>query len=515
MKRYKIFTLILLVAGMSTFSSWGKLEPEDYSEINPSIFPKTEADIQALVLSCYYPLRGDWWDGILSGTGRGIQNINDCTCGILTGSYGIQKKMSQMNYYPDTEKLTWFYYTSSSSYASNGYANKVSRCTSVLYQIENSSLSDELKNKYEAEVRCARAFMSYLLYDMYGTLVVAPIEAINNPLEEKPLPRLTTAEMVKFIDDDLDFAVKYLPSPSATEYGKFSKGLANMLKIRLYLHETPNDKSYFNKVETIAREMMKSDYGYELQSDYNAMFDRGGQGAANKELIWAIPCAYNGPCHNQWHVEVLPTDFSGHGMPVGFGDFCSTWYFYNTFEEKDLRKERLLTSYTTTEGVVCTKENPGSSNLDIGPIPLKIGYDSGVAGSGGYTDIDLVIFRYADVYLSLAEALVEKTGASAADFQEAIGYINKIRERAGLEDLTYANYNTAEKLLDAILMERYHEFWCENGQYRADLIRYHRLVPLVKAITQSPYAAQYKELYPLPLQVISDGKGVVLQNPGY
>ena len=56
-------------------------------------------------------------------------------------------------------------------------------------------------------------------------------------------------------------------------------------------------------------------------------------------------------------------------------------------------------------------------------------------------DIDIVIFRYADVYLSLAEALVEKTGATAADFQEAIGYINKIRERAGLEDLTYANYN--------------------------------------------------------------------------
>ncbi len=515
MKRYKIFTLILLVAGMSTFSSCGKLEPEDYSEINPSIFPKTEEDLQSLVMSCYYPLRGSWWDGIFSTSERGIQAVNDATCGIISGTSGIQKIMSQMNYYPNTERLTWFYYTSSSKYGGHGYANKISRCTLVLDQIEKSSLSDELKNKYEAEVRCARAFMSYVLYDMFGTLVVAPIETLNNPLEEKSLPRLTTAEMVKFIDDDLDFAVKYLPSPSATEYGRFSKGLANMLKIRLYLHETPNDKSYFNKVETIAREMMKSDYGYELQSDYNAMFDRGGQGSANKELIWAIPCSYNGPCYNQWHLMVLPTNFSDHGMGAGWGSFCSTWYFYNSFEEKDIRKERLLTSYKASDGNTYTKEKPGSSKLKIGPIPLKFGYDTGVSTSGGYTDIDIVIFRYADVYLSLAEALVEKTGATAADFQEAIGYINKIRERAGLEDLTYANYNTADKLLDAILMERYHEFWCENGQYRADLIRYHRLAPLVQTITQSPYAAQYKELYPLPLQVISDGKGAVIQNPGY
>src|SRR5574344_1534740 len=116
MKRYKIFTLILLVAGMSTFSSCGKLEPEDYSEINPSIFPKTEEDLQSLVMSCYYPLRGSWWDGIFSTSERGIQAVNDATCGIISGTSGIQKIMSQMNYYPNTERLTWFYYTSSSKY---------------------------------------------------------------------------------------------------------------------------------------------------------------------------------------------------------------------------------------------------------------------------------------------------------------------------------------------------------------------------------------------------------------
>ena len=115
----------------------------------------------------------------------------------------------------------------------------------------------------------------------------------------------------------------------------------------------------------------------------------------------------------------------------------------------------------------------------------------------------------------MAEALCEKPGATAADLHEAIDNVNVIRNRAGLANLQYADYDTPSKLLDAILLERWHEFWCENGQFRADLIRYHKLIPWVKSINDSPYAEEYKELYPLPLSVISDGKGQVKQNPGY
>ena len=60
-----------------------------------------------------------------------------------------------------------------------------------------------------------------------------------------------------------------------------------------------------------------------------------------------------------------------------------------------------------------------------------------------------------------------------------------------------------------------HEFWCENGQYRADLIRHDKFVQRAIDVTQTPYANKYKELYPLPLSVITDGKGQVKQNPGY
>ena len=320
--------------------------------------------------------------------------------------------------------------------------------------------------------------------------------------------------MIKFIEDDLLFAADYLPYPGATEYGKFSKGLAKMLLIRLYLHETVNNKEYYTKVETLARELMDSKYGYQLMSDYPAMFELGGQGSANKEIIWAIPSSGEGPNMNQWHMGALPTDFNQNGMGAGWGICTSTWWFYDTFEPSDTRKTYLLDHYTNAAGEVIDRNTPNSP-LATGPIPLKIGYDPAVLGSGGYSDIDVIIYRYADVYLSLAEALVMKPGASASDYTEALSYVNKVRARAKLKDLKMDDVNTQEKFIDCILTERSHEFWCENGQYRADLIRHDKFVQRAIDVTQTPYANKYKELYPLPLSVITDGKGQVKQNPGY
>lgn len=437
--------------------------------------------------------------------------INDATTEVLTGTWGPAQVCSELNFFPETSDVTWFYYTNNEPY---GYANKVSRCTIVLDQIEKSSVSESLKVRYSAEVRCARGMLSYILYDMYGPLVVAPIEVLLSPLEEKPLPRLSHEEMVKFIEDDLTFAAEHLPYPGATQYGKFSKGLANMLLIRLYLHETVTSKDYYTKVETLARELMKSEYGYRLMPNYPSMFELNGQGSTNSEIIWAIPSSNEGPNENQWHMIALPTDFKQGGMGAGWGTITSTWWFYDTFEAGDTRKTYLLDHYTNASGEVVTRYTDGTT-LGMGPIPMKFGYDPDVLGAGGLSNIDIIIYRYADVYLSLAEALVMKLGASQADYKEALGYVNLVRNRAKLKDLKLEDVSTQEAFINQLLTERSHEFWCENGQYRADLIRHDKFVQRAKDVTQTPYATRYKELYPLPLSVITDGKGQVKQNKGY
>ena len=328
------------------------------------------------------------------------------------------------------------------------------------------------------------------------------------------MARLSKEEMVKFIEDDLIFAATYLPTPTEAEYGRFSQGLANMLLIRLYLHESPENKEYYTKIEEIARKLMAPSYGYRLSTSYTQMFEIGGQGKGNAEIIWTIPVNTEAVSWNDWHMFVLPTDFADHGMTSGYECVNSTWYFYDSFEVNDVRKTYLVTSYKAQDGSIINRENPGL-HLELGPIPLKYGYDINVTGNGGKSNIDPIIYRLADVYLTLAEALYLKPASSETDKEEAISYINTIRNRANLDEINSKDITTEEKFIEILLKERSHELWCENGQYRADLIRFNKFVEHAETVKGTVYASKNKELYPLPLSAINDGKGFVIQNPGY
>jgi hypothetical protein len=495
---------------LSLFNGCAKLDPLDYSNINPSIFPKSEADIQALVLSCYYPLRGNWWDGINSDSERGQMFVNESCTEVLMGKFGAQKLCSELSFNETNGEVTYFYFTREEPY---GFYNKISRCTLVMDAIANSNLSDDKKNRYLAEVRCARGYLSYILFDMYGPLVIAPLEILKDPLKEAPLPRLSNDEMVQFIEDDLLFASEYLPLPKDTEYGKFSRGLAKTLLIRLYLHETVNDKAYYDQVELLARELMGSEYGYSLVEDYTSLFEIAGMDKNNTEYIFVIPSSQAGPNTSQWLMMAMPPDSDS---PVkGWGTVQSSWWFYDTFEPADTRKTYLITEYVSSaNSQLVNRENPGAT-MDLGPIPQKYKMDPTVPGNSGFSQQDIVEYRYPEVLLSLAEAIVMKPTGTVND--EALELMNQVRRRAKLENKLLTDFPTKESFIDQLLTERSHEFWCENGQYRADLIRFDKLYDRVMLLNNNvaPYASKDKYLYPLPLSVIVDGKGQVKQNPGY
>ena len=93
--------------------------------------------------------------------------------------------------------------------------------------------------------------------------------------------------------------------------------------------------------------------------------------------------------------------------------------------------------------------------------------------------------------------------------------VNAIRERAGLDDKLLADYSNLDAFNDLILLERSHEYWCENGQYRSDLIRHGKFVSRAQEVEQSSFTAEYKKLLPFSLARVSEGKGQFIQNPGY
>lgn len=88
--------------------------------------------------------------------------------------------------------------------------------------------------------------------------------------------------------------------------------------------------------------------------------------------------------------------------------------------------------------------------------------------TGLHCGINLRMMRYSDVLLRAAECENEVNGPT----QQAIDWINEVRQRANLAKLKLADFDTKDKLFEQIAnVERPKEFGCEFGR-GFDLIRW-------------------------------------------
>lgn len=113
------------------------------------------------------------------------------------------------------------------------------------------------------------------------------------------------------------------------------------------------------------------------------------------------------------------------------------------------------------------------TNNTFGGLPiakftnLRTGLYSTVV-TGLHDGINLRLMRYSDVLLRAAECENEVNGPT----QQAIDWINEVRNRANLADLELEDFNSADKLFEQIAnVERPKEFGCEFGR-GFDLIRW-------------------------------------------
>ena len=83
--------------------------------------------------------------------------------------------------------------------------------TLTIDRITNVNMNKDLLNQYIAELRCARGFLAFLLYDLYGPIIVADLETLKNAEDEIILPRLSEEETHNFIVTELTEAAKVLP----------------------------------------------------------------------------------------------------------------------------------------------------------------------------------------------------------------------------------------------------------------------------------------------------------------
>ncbi|MFB2118511.1 RagB/SusD family nutrient uptake outer membrane protein [Parapedobacter sp. 2B3] len=485
--------ILLFILMFSPFlhGCYGKLDSEMYDAINPSIFPKNANDIEALVTACYYPFRNAEWAGLYNNS-TGIQNT-DLTTDICMEQWAEERWLilNNLNWNASTLQLrTWY-----SNY------NQFSKMTMNIERISNVQMDEDLKARYIAEIRCARGWMAFIMFNLYGPIPVASLDILENPLTDVVIERPTQEWMVNYIETELTEAAKVLPYKyGANDWGRFTKGMAQMILLKLYMHE-----KNWSKAETIGRELMKPEYEYRLMDNYSSIFTLENE--QNSEIIYATPNTIK--TVQTYLPHVLPTNYPVKNANIpGWSGFRIPWFFYHTFEVKDKRLEVLVGEYTGTDGITYNEENPGIYMWG-GAIPVKYGEDPQATGHG--SQIDWIVYRYADAVLLLAEAIANNNGNPTT---EAIELINMVRRRAGLDDLELKDYNTLKKINELILLERGHELWFE-GCRREDLIRHGKYIEYARQYKGSLNAQDHFVLFPIPQEYINEGKGKIQQNPGY
>ncbi|WPV66561.1 RagB/SusD family nutrient uptake outer membrane protein [Chitinophaga sp. LS1] len=308
----------------------------------------------------------------------------------------------------------------------------IQKANVVLNRIDNIPYAiPATKEARKGEMKFIRALLYFNLVRLYGNVPLA-LKETTDPNVYFGQGRTPAADVYIQIKKDLTEAIDELPV-SSTQPGKVIKTAAQSLLGKVYL----TLKEYTN-AETVLMAVVNSGK-HHLITNPADVFSISNEN--NAEIIFAVQFASG--INGNTEGSTMFQQFSPSGTQSGAkGHNLPTKSLYNLYTPTDKRKGTYID--VTASGV---------------PYCKKLSLPVTVITDGGS---DVVVLRYADVLLMLAETEneLEKTAA-------AISYLDSIRTRAGL---TATNAITQVDVRSAIDLERRLELVGE-GQRWFDLVR--------------------------------------------
>lgn len=403
--------------------------------------------------------------------------------------------------------------------------NGVAACNDVIYALEQTEFEFDGKDRVKSEMIVLRAFYYFLAAEAYDNVPFS-IDKLD-----KSYPKTKNRkELFTWIESEVLTNIASLAESRETNYyGRVTKGVAYTLLTKLYLQA----KSWgvgekWEEAWKAAKKVIDSDV-YWLADNYKDNFIVHNENSP--EGIFTIPYStvYIESSDNAFCLFALTLSETVASKKYHIGD---GWYgyvgqpdFIETYEAGDTR----LTD-TYLFGQMYDIDN---NKMQITPKGSKVPVDYVINPifdeskfSKGRTELegaflhkweyqndglltsykismenDIFVFRYADVILMYAEALL-RDGQSLDN--DALEGLKKIRERAGLEPITDWD-------LDKIYLERGHEMALE-GWRRVDMIRFGTYQNTWWAKkTKTPDTAL---ILPIPSQIEAANPNLD-QNPGY
>jgi hypothetical protein len=462
----------------------------------------------------------------------------------------------------------------------NGAYEGIARCNNVLRLMTNRAddVTDADAIRISAQARFLRGHFYFQLKRDYGdTPYVDETVDYGSGLEEVS----NNQDLYPFIEADLQFAVDNLP-PTQSQVGRVNSWAAKAMLAKVYLYQDKFSQAKTLFDDIIANGVTSNGLKYDLVDYYDDAFR--GANDNHQESVWAYQSAAGTGSVNNANPE-FDLNFPYNGGPGGCcGFFQPSFTFVNAFRTdanglpyidnsyndpgKALKTDMGIQSdaaFTPDAGNIDPRldhsvgrrgipyldwqDHPGAAWIRNQPnggpyAPKKYVYQVAEMGAfldnsswtPGYTGINFMIIRFADVLLMAAEVEIE-----VGSLEKAREYVNRVRTRAQNSELLRAdgtpaaNYNIglyesawtdAAVARRAVRLERMLELGQEGHRFY-DLVRWNTVQEeldrylaydgsiLVAALGGAKFTDKHR-LVPIPQdQIDLVGSDILIQNPGF
>lgn len=459
MRKHKSIYIPLLLIILVISGCANKLDLTPISQKNIASFYKTEDQMKQAIAGCY----------------RGLKS-EELT---RTFSYMLTEARSDNTWqhvaYDDgaicrfTENAT----TPVINSAWSTLYNTIQRCNYVLSSIDNVTFSDDsTKNQYKGEALFIRALTYFDLVRYFGE-----VPLVEKPLtisEASSLTKASISDVYDFIINDLTNAIGLLPNVKPSDLPDRATVLAAkgfLGKVYVFRSGYPLNQDSWALAKAQLKDVLDGIGESGFLSTYEEIFLYENEN--NDQSVFSLGCKTNA----EGEGNPYPTRNAPNEIMPGTGEYQvpyggSSWqlFFDDTIlddmfpEEGDARREySIQTAWEDRSGSIITNS------------PFVKKYQNGPVSAGSDWDIDWILLRYTDVYMLYGEACYH-TG----DKTTALEVLNKVRTRAGLNELTASQISDESDFVDLLLRERRREFCFENQRWW-DLVRTDRAYDVMKA----------------------------------
>ena len=398
----------------------------------------------------------------------------------------------------------------------------ISRINTILSRIDGANLSETAKNRILGESYFLRAFYYYDLVTHFGPVALHLQEVKSE--DGAFLSRSPVGDVYAQIIADVTLAIPLLPvAETFPQTGVATQGAAKMLLAYAYMSKPQPEHAL---AEAQLRDITNMHYA--LLPEYGDVFKlanknssesifevqyKAGDTGQQSDFIWRfIPKTVNSEFILGIRASTIGFNSGGWNVP--------TQEMIDSYEAGD---ERLPASVAVAEGT------QDGDNFTIDAVKDVVGYTPTPGKTYHYflkkylnppyarewnTDDNWPVYRYSGALLLLAECLVAQ-GKNT----EALPFINEVRDRAGLDDLTSVTE-------DDVADEMRHELAYENHRW-TDLIRTGKAVEVMTAhgvylkslygflLPTSFNVTTDRLIYPIPFREIQTNTNLLPQNQGY